>query len=223
MYYCFYHYLCFVICAGSGSAHKLRKRRGRGVFSSVQVYELERRFSLQRYLTTHERNQLANMLHLTGTQVKIWFQNQRYKRKRMQIDQVGMSPKDKDCGVKDHLSSPTQSPKTPSPGFPIPMAIVPILGLIQPHVAPVMEVTATLSQQPAVPPPLRSIPTGDYLRYPAAAPTAAVIKSALPPTLPTSIYYATPCATLDPSTYCCCPTPLPSFPHSVKVNASGMY
>lgn len=211
---------CCVLCAGSGSANKPRKRRPRALFSSAQVYELERRFSLQRYLTAHERDQLANMLHLTGTQVKIWFQNRRYKRKRMQMDQVGMS---KDCGVKDHLFPPTQSPgdpKTPSPGFP--MATVPILSSSQPHVAPVTEVTATPSQQPAVPPPLYSIPTGDYLRYPTAA-AAAVMKSALPPTLPTSIYYATPRGTLDPSTYCCCPTPFPPFPHSVKVNASGMY
>lgn len=206
--------------AGSGSANKTRKRRPRALFSSAQVYELERRFSLQRYLTAHERDQLANMLHLTGTQVKIWFQNRRYKRKRMQLDQVGLSPKYKDCGAKDHLFPPTQSPKTPSPGFP--MATVPILSTSQPHVT---EVTAAHTQQPTVPPPLYSIPTaGDYLRYPAAA--AAVMKTALPPTLPTSIYYTTPHGTIDPSTYCCCPTPFsPSFPHPhpVKAVASGIF
>ena len=206
--------MLFVICAGSSSANKPRKRRPRTHFSSAQVYELERRFSIQRYLTAQERDQLANMLHLTRTQVTIWFQNRRYKRKRKQMDQVGMLPKYKDCGVKDHLFLPTQSPKTPSPGFPIPIAIIPNLSSTQPHVAPVTEVTAALGQQPAVPPPLYSIPTGDYLRYPAAAAAAAVMKSALPPTLPTSIYYATPRATFDSRTYCCYPTPFPPFRES---------
>ena len=218
--------LLFLVCdrTGSGASGKTRKRRPRALFSSAQVYELERRFSLQRYLTAHERDQLANMLHLTGTQVKIWFQNRRYKRKRMQLDQVGLSPKYKDCGVKDHLFPPTQSPKSQSPGFP--MATVPILNASQPHVTPVTEVTVTPnSQQPAIPPPLYSIQAGDYLRYPTAAAAAAVMKSTLQPTLPTSIYYTTPHGAIDPNTYCCCPAPFPPFaPHSaVKVNASGIY
>lgn len=215
--------------AGSGAGGKTRKRRPRALFSSAQVYELERRFSLQRYLSAHERDQLANMLHLTGTQVKIWFQNRRYKRKRMQMDQMsqmGLSPKYKECGAKDHLFPPTQSPgdpKTPSPGFPV--ATVPLLTASQQHVTPVTEVTVTPSQQPSVPPPLYSLPPGDYLRYPAAA-AAAMMKSALPPTLPTSIYYTAPHGTIDPSTYCCCPSAFPPFSHSVKVNAvnaSGIY
>ena len=70
-----------------------KKRRPRALFSHAQVYELERRFALQKYLTAHEREQLAGMLHLTETQVKIWFQNRRYKRKRQQIEQQRLSPK----------------------------------------------------------------------------------------------------------------------------------
>ncbi|KAJ4431436.1 hypothetical protein ANN_20033 [Periplaneta americana] len=48
----------------------------------VQVHELERRFKQQRYLSAPEREHLANALKLTSTQVKIWFQNRRYKNKR---------------------------------------------------------------------------------------------------------------------------------------------
>ncbi|XP_058982597.1 homeobox protein Nkx-2.5 isoform X2 [Musca domestica] len=48
----------------------------------LQVYELERRFKQQRYLSAPEREHLASLIHLTPTQVKIWFQNHRYKCKR---------------------------------------------------------------------------------------------------------------------------------------------
>jgi len=63
-----------------------QRRKPRVLFSQAQVYELERRFKQQRYLSAPEREQLANMLKLTSTQVKIWFQNRRYKCKRQRQD-----------------------------------------------------------------------------------------------------------------------------------------
>jgi hypothetical protein len=62
------------------------KRKRRILFSQAQVYELEKRFKLQRYLSAQEREQLANGLNLTPTQVKIWFQNHRYKTKKATKD-----------------------------------------------------------------------------------------------------------------------------------------
>ncbi|KAG7297442.1 hypothetical protein JYU34_019432 [Plutella xylostella] len=69
-----------------------RKKRSRAAFSHAQVYELERRFSQQRYLSGPERADLAASLKLTETQVKIWFQNRRYKtkRKQLQMQENGM-------------------------------------------------------------------------------------------------------------------------------------
>ncbi|MEQ2202368.1 Homeobox protein Nkx-3.2, partial [Xenoophorus captivus] len=61
------------------------KKRSRAAFSHAQVHELERRFSVQRYLSGPERADLACALKLTETQVKIWFQNRRYKTKRRQL------------------------------------------------------------------------------------------------------------------------------------------
>ncbi|EFX86625.1 hypothetical protein DAPPUDRAFT_25304, partial [Daphnia pulex] len=61
-----------------------RKKRSRAAFSHGQVFELERRFGHQKYLSGPERADLAQMLKLTETQVKIWFQNRRYKTKRRQ-------------------------------------------------------------------------------------------------------------------------------------------
>ncbi|XP_049576627.1 homeobox protein Nkx-2.3-like [Syngnathus scovelli] len=59
-----------------------RRRRPRVLFSQAQVLELERRFKQQRYLSAPEREHLAAALELTSNQVKIWFQNRRYKCKR---------------------------------------------------------------------------------------------------------------------------------------------
>lgn len=59
-----------------------KKRKRRVLFSKAQTYELERRFRQQRYLSASEREHLASLIRLTPTQVKIWFQNHRYKTKR---------------------------------------------------------------------------------------------------------------------------------------------
>lgn len=66
---------------------KPRKKRSRAAFSHAQVFELERRFQHQRYLSGPERADLAHALKLTETQIKIWFQNRRYKTKRRQLQQ----------------------------------------------------------------------------------------------------------------------------------------
>lgn len=72
----------------SPEAHQYRqaaKKRSRAAFSHAQVHELERRFRTQRYLSGPERADLAGALKLTETQVKIWFQNRRYKTKRREM------------------------------------------------------------------------------------------------------------------------------------------
>ena len=70
------------------------KRKRRILFSQAQVNELEKRFNKSRYLSAPERELLASDLHLSPTQVKIWFQNHRYKTKkalkdRMKIERYG--------------------------------------------------------------------------------------------------------------------------------------
>ena len=81
-------------------SHPTKKKKRRVLFSKAQTYELERRFRQQRYLSAPEREHLANMLNLTPTQVqsvshltplltllqvKIWFQNHRYKTKKARL------------------------------------------------------------------------------------------------------------------------------------------
>ncbi len=79
---------------------KQRKRRKpRVLFSQAQVYELERRFKQQKYLSAPERESSSQRLKLTSTQVKIWFQNRRYK-----LQEAASGP---DPGDGGHRSSET--------------------------------------------------------------------------------------------------------------------
>jgi len=58
-----------------------KKRKRRILFTKAQTLELEKKFKQQRYLSASERETLAATISLSPTQVKIWFQNHRYKIK----------------------------------------------------------------------------------------------------------------------------------------------
>ncbi|XP_063834530.1 homeobox protein Hox-A4-like [Ostrinia nubilalis] len=73
------------------------KRKPRILFSQTQVHALEIRFRAQKYLTAPEREELAKNLNLSPTQVKIWFQNRRYKSKRIKSPEVSTSTDAKPC------------------------------------------------------------------------------------------------------------------------------
>ena len=85
-----------------GMPFMAQRRKRRILFSQAQIFELERRYKQQKYLSAPEREHLANCIGLTPTQIKIWFQNHRYKTKKAQ--------KDKD--PKDRAESPA-SPESP--------------------------------------------------------------------------------------------------------------
>ncbi|KAF1751527.1 hypothetical protein GCK72_018081 [Caenorhabditis remanei] len=60
------------------------RRKRRVLFSPQQVNHLEHKFGSSKYLSAADREALAKTIGLTPTQVKIWFQNQRYKHKRQE-------------------------------------------------------------------------------------------------------------------------------------------
>ncbi|XP_066600704.1 homeobox protein Nkx-2.2-like isoform X2 [Prorops nasuta] len=115
----------------SQETSELKKRKRRVLFSKAQTYELERRFRQQRYLSAPEREHLASIIRLTPTQVKIWFQNHRYKTKRAATERVeaagsGCSPRRVAVPVLVRDGKPCQAkllePQPYPPGAQVPMA-----------------------------------------------------------------------------------------------------
>ncbi|KAM5141611.1 NK1 transcription factor-related protein 2 [Mantella aurantiaca] len=91
-----------------------KPRRARTAFTYEQLVALESRFRSSRYLSVCERLSLALTLHLTETQVKIWFQNRRTKWKKQQ------PPGSSEARVYNTHSCPSQSPQyiPPFPSYP---------------------------------------------------------------------------------------------------------
>ncbi|XP_071493850.1 uncharacterized protein [Diadema antillarum] len=64
------------------ASSKEKKKKARTTFSGRQIFELEKQFEVKKYLSASERAELASLLNVTDTQVKIWFQNRRTKWKK---------------------------------------------------------------------------------------------------------------------------------------------
>ncbi|KAL7025217.1 hypothetical protein ACKWTF_013394 [Chironomus riparius] len=59
-----------------------KKRKSRTAFTNHQIFELEKRFLYQKYLSPADRDEIAGGLGLSNAQVITWFQNRRAKLKR---------------------------------------------------------------------------------------------------------------------------------------------
>lgn len=95
--------------------HAAPRRKRRVLFSQAQVYELERRFKQQKYLSAPEREHLAGLIHLTPNQVKIWFQNHRYKLKRQAKDKAAQQLQQEGGGGGGSLCAATRRASSVSP------------------------------------------------------------------------------------------------------------
>ncbi|XP_050405200.1 homeobox protein Nkx-2.1 [Patella vulgata] len=93
-----------------------QRRKRRVLFSQAQVYELERRFKQQKYLSAPEREHLSSMINLTPTQVKIWFQNHRYKHKRMSKDKDKSDQKSESSSERQSSQNQSQNHSSSSSG-----------------------------------------------------------------------------------------------------------
>lgn len=57
---------------GDKEAEK-KKKKARTTFTGRQIFELEKQFELKKYLSSSERAEIAALLNVTETQVRIFF------------------------------------------------------------------------------------------------------------------------------------------------------
>ncbi|XP_060110133.1 homeobox protein Nkx-2.4 [Heteronotia binoei] len=134
--------------------HAAPRRKRRVLFSQAQVYELERRFRQQRYLSAPEREHLASLIHLTPTQVKIWFQNHRYKMKRQAKDKAAQQQQQQQPdGAQAQPSAQPAAPAAPASSSSSPRRVaVPVLvkdGKPCPHSVAAASAAPSGQQHPA--------------------------------------------------------------------------
>ncbi|KAI1700236.1 homeobox domain-containing protein [Ditylenchus destructor] len=80
-----------------------RPKRPRTTFSSEQLDRMEKEFLQNPYLVGKERRKLAADLGLSETQVKVWFQNRRTKKKSNQQPMLSVASEE-ETGKKSFLT-----------------------------------------------------------------------------------------------------------------------
>ncbi|BFF92910.1 homeotic protein labial [Drosophila madeirensis] len=98
----------------SGSTDARRKKKARTTFTGRQIFELEKQFEVKKYLSSSERTEMAKLLIVTETQVKIWFQNRRTKWKKQDNVTNNEAAEHKSTNANKASGGAEQSPTAPA-------------------------------------------------------------------------------------------------------------
>ncbi|KAH8317140.1 hypothetical protein KR074_001983 [Drosophila pseudoananassae] len=96
-----------------------KKRKSRTAFTNQQIFELEKRFLYQKYLSPADRDEIAGGLGLSNAQVITWFQNRRAKLKRdmeelkKDVQSVKQLPDQSADPIRSHHRHPLHPPPQP--------------------------------------------------------------------------------------------------------------
>lgn len=96
-----------------------KRRKSRTAFTNHQIYELERRFLHQKYLSPADRDHIAQQLGLTNAQVITWFQNRRAKLKR-DLEEMKADVESAKAGAVASERRSTPGPEPQPPGVEAP-------------------------------------------------------------------------------------------------------
>ncbi|KAF0294515.1 Homeobox protein ceh-9 [Amphibalanus amphitrite] len=95
-----------------------KRKKARTTFTGHQIFELERQFEIKKYLGSAERTEMAKLLDVTETQVKIWFQNRRTKWKKAELEAAALkAAAAKQSGAADTPSDFASDTKAPAEGL----------------------------------------------------------------------------------------------------------
>ncbi|KAG8184060.1 hypothetical protein JTE90_011557 [Oedothorax gibbosus] len=89
-------------------SEKNKKKKARTTFTGRQIFELEKQFEIKKYLSSSERAEMAKLLNVTETQVKIWFQNRRTKWKKQDNVSNAEAAELKSSGEKQGVQGTTK-------------------------------------------------------------------------------------------------------------------
>ncbi|KAH7729891.1 CRE-CEH-27 protein [Aphelenchoides avenae] len=97
------------------SADEKRSKRRRILFDPYKIHIMEEHFKESPHITPSMRQTIAQQAGLTQTQVKIWFQNRRYKEKKKEADRKFMEKGIfKSSASSQHAPAGTATPRNES-------------------------------------------------------------------------------------------------------------